>query len=252
MKKCNKCLEIKDDSEFYVNSRNKNRTDNICKQCIAAKNKKYRDLNKETIKKLKKEWYEENKEKVSLYQQNYYKENTEYIRDRINAYCENNKEKVAEGHRQWRINNKVKVNEYHKQYMADKLNNDIQFKIKQSLRHRVYSALNNQNIKKELRTFELVNCTYKQFNKYLESLFLNSMSWDNYGQWHIDHIIPCDSFDLTNEQEQKKCFHYTNLMPLWVKDNLEKSNYEFKTKIEAIDWLEQRGYKLPLKFTYLD
>ena len=48
------------------------------------------------------------------------------------------------------------------------------------------------------------------------------MSWDNQGEWHIDHIIPCASFDLTNEEEQEKCFHYTNLQPLWAIDNMVK------------------------------
>ena len=48
------------------------------------------------------------------------------------------------------------------------------------------------------------------------------MSWDNYGDWHVDHIRPCASFDLTNEDEQRICFHYKNLQPLWGPDNLEK------------------------------
>ena len=50
------------------------------------------------------------------------------------------------------------------------------------------------------------------------------MSWSNRGEWHIDHIIPCSSFNLLDEKEQEKCFHYTNLQPLWAAENLSKSN----------------------------
>lgn len=66
--------------------------------------------------------------------------------------------------------------------------------------------------------------------KHLESLFQNGMTWDNHGfdGWHIDHIVPCAAFDLTDPEEQKKCFHYTNLQPLWAKDNLSKGDrYEY-------------------------
>ena len=62
----------------------------------------------------------------------------------------------------------------------------------------------------------------------MESQFTLGMNWDNYGRgkgkWNIDHIIPCDSFNLLDEEEQKKCFHYTNLQPLWFEDNLYKAN----------------------------
>jgi hypothetical protein len=62
--------------------------------------------------------------------------------------------------------------------------------------------------------------------KHLESLFKKGMSWENHGNegWHIDHIIPCAAFDLTDPKQQKKCFHYTNLQPLWAKDNLSKGD----------------------------
>jgi len=62
-----------------------------------------------------------------------------------------------------------------------------------------------------------------QFVKnYLTLKFTDGMSWENHGKWHIDHIKPCCSFDLTKPEEQQKCFHYTNLQPLWAKDNLRK------------------------------
>jgi hypothetical protein len=58
----------------------------------------------------------------------------------------------------------------------------------------------------------------------LEKQFTKGMNWKNYGKWHIDHIKPCASFDLSLEHEQKLCFHFTNLQPLWAKDNIRKSD----------------------------
>ena len=73
---------------------------------------------------------------------------------------------------------------------------------------------------------ELVGCSIPDLIKHLESKFQEGMNWSNYGfyGWHIDHIRPCSSFNLLNEEEQKQCFHYTNLQPLWAKDNLQKHN----------------------------
>jgi len=71
---------------------------------------------------------------------------------------------------------------------------------------------------------ELLGCNIEFVKKYLESKFDKEMSWDNYGKWHIDHIKPVASFDLTKLDEQKKCFHYTNIQPLWAKENREKSD----------------------------
>ena len=72
------------------------------------------------------------------------------------------------------------------------------------------------------KTLELLGASVTFVKKYLESLFQPGMSWDNYGEWHVDHIIPCASFDLNDPEQQKKCFHYTNLQPLWAADNIAK------------------------------
>ena len=69
-----------------------------------------------------------------------------------------------------------------------------------------------------------MGCTLDQFKRHIENLWLDGMSWENYGKkgWHIDHILPCASFDLADPEQQRKCFHYTNLQPLWATDNWSK------------------------------
>lgn len=77
---------------------------------------------------------------------------------------------------------------------------------------------------KSASTLVLLGCTAMELKVRLESLWQPGMSWENYGKkgWHIDHIRPCCSFDLTDPEQQKTCFHYTNLRPLWWHENLSK------------------------------
>lgn len=109
-----------------------------------------------------------------------------------------------------------------KRYNKRRRDNDIEFKLLTNLRCRLYMALKGKL--KSKNTIELIGCQINYLMSYIESQFDDEMSWGNYGAWHIDHIIPCASFDLSNEEEQRKCFNYTNLQPLWATDNLRKSN----------------------------
>lgn len=95
-------------------------------------------------------------------------------------------------------------------------------RIAHNLRGRIRQVL--KGIAKVDSTEQLTGCTFLQLKNYIESKFLPNMTWDNYGQWHIDHIKPCASFDLTQESQQKECFHYSNLQPLWAEDNISKSD----------------------------
>jgi hypothetical protein len=96
--------------------------------------------------------------------------------------------------------------------------------LKSLFRSRIKEALKNNS--KSAKTLDLLGCPIETAKKYIESKFQVGMGWDNHGfyGWHIDHIKPCSSFDLSNPDEQKKCFNYTNLQPLWAKDNLSKGS----------------------------
>ena len=97
-------------------------------------------------------------------------------------------------------------------------------KIAINLRARVAQALKWSGVKKSAKTFELIGCSVAELKAHLESQFLPGMTWDNWTTdgWHVDHIRPCASFDLSDLEQQKACFHYSNLQPLWAIDNLRK------------------------------
>ena len=170
---------------------------------------------KELLKQLKK-YREENKEKISYLKKKWSIKYRDYLREYKRKYYLKNKDKIIK-----------KANDYQK----NKRKNDVNFKILGQLRHRIWHVLKGHS--KSKKTLDLLGCNIEQLRKHLASKFTKRMSWDNYGtgyngkgmeQWHIDHIIPCASFDLSKPSEQKKCFHYTNLQPLWAKDNLRKKD----------------------------
>ena len=144
-------------------------------------------------------------------------------KDRI--YYIENKERIKNRAREYFKNNKDKIN----MYQHNRRKNDIRYKILCSLRSR--ARLLFQGKRKLVTTMKLLGCSLEFFRDYLELKFTEGMNWDNYGrgwngkgmkEWHIDHIKPCSSFDLSKKSEQLKCFHYTNLQPLWARENLEK------------------------------
>jgi len=140
-----------------------------------------------------------------------------------------NKEKRREYHKKYRKKKledptyQAQQRQYRSEYSKNKYQTDVQYKLANRYRKRFKKAL-KQNYKKG-KTLDYLGCSLKEYKEYMESKFQEGMSWDNHGftGWHIDHIIPCCQFDLTNEEEIKKCFHYTNLQPLWAEDNLRKN-----------------------------
>lgn len=101
---------------------------------------------------------------------------------------------------------------------------DPSFKMLKNYRKRVWDAM--KGIVKSARSQELLGASADFVRGYIESQFTDGMTWDNYGYngWHVDHIKPCSSFDLNDPVQQRECFHYTNLQPLWAADNFKKSD----------------------------
>ncbi len=124
----------------------------------------------------------------------------------------------------WRKENREILNKKQCIYEKDRCKTDPEFKLLKTLRSRLNSALKSKNAIKSTKTLDLIGCSTSFLMGYLDAKFTEGMTWENHGEWHIDHIKPCAKFNLLIEDEQRKCFHYSNLQPLWAKDNLSKAD----------------------------
>jgi len=216
------------------------------KEAIAANNKEYRQDNKEHIEQYRKD----NKEAKSIYMKQYYQDNKQTRAEARKQYRQDNKEETSKYHKQYNQDNKETIAEKKKQYWQDnkeiileyrkqyrqdnnkiivereknRRQTDINFRLLGNCRSRLNHAIKGNS--KSLSIKELLGCTIEHLKQHLEKQFTGGMTWDNQGfcGWHIDHIIPCSSFNMESKEEQRQCFHYTNLQPLWAEDNLRKSN----------------------------
>jgi len=255
IKECSKCkIEYPLTIDYFSKSMLK-KNSSQCKCCVKAYRKKHYDTNKAKLSKIAQKNYLTHKQERITYRHKYIQENGDKVKKCNKLWRDKNKDRKAEMDREyrrknrekilacqktWRIRNaktiKIKKHEYYEQNkikIATKhkknLKSNINARISANLRSRLWSALKAQSCNKSGHTYELIGCSIEFLKQYLENLFLPSMSWSNYGfgsdKWHIDHIIPCANFNLTKPNEQKKCFHYSNLQPLWQPDNFSKNSY---------------------------
>ena len=157
------------------------------------------------------------------YDKKYYQKNKKKIDERTKKWIKNNREQYNECMKKSYYKYRKKRIKIKMEYNLKKYKTDINYNLKGRLRTRLSTALRG-NIKSK-RTIELLGVPHMDFFKtWIECKFKEGMTWENRSLWHIDHIIPCSSFDLTKPEEQAKCFHYTNLQPLWASENLSKGN----------------------------
>ena len=191
-------------SESYKN--HKKEYDKEYRKKNKLKYQDYRIKNKEKINNQRKEYLLKNpekREKLRERKRKHYWDNLEYYTEKSKKYKQQNKE----------IRNKK---------LSIRLKNDDEYRLRCNLKARIISALKGKG--KSARTMKLIGCNLSQLKEHLASKFKKGMTWKNhsYKGWHIDHIIPCASFDLTCPVQQLACFNYNNLQPLWASDNMRK------------------------------
>jgi len=139
-------------------------------------------------------------------------------------WSKENKEHRKEYYRQWNKDNREHVNEYKRNYERNRRANDPKYRLAARTRTAVYTCLKEANVAKYRSTFELLGYGIEELMEHLEKQFTEGMTWDNYGEWHVDHIVPMSSFEFESTECEgfKECWLLTNLQPLWGEDNLIK------------------------------
>ena len=208
-KVCRLCNKAKNNLDFYKDAREKDGLNSRCKGCFSEV---MRNSRRKHLKKRK------------IYEKAYKFPNEEKIKKSNKIWLIKNKERQCLLHKKWIADNKEYIKKYSKKYIQKRRKNNIHFKIKDVISKRIRRAITWGQ--KTVSSLDLLGCSLEKAKRHIESKFQSNMTWDNHGLygWHIDHIKPCASFDLSNLDEQKVCFHYTNLQPLWAKDNIVKSD----------------------------
>lgn len=155
---------------------------------------------------------------------------------------DNNKEYTTQKHKLWVIQNKEHLKEYHKKWRDKNINRhrenkrnyekarkhkDPIYKLIGNFRTAIYTVLKENNMTKYGHYFEILDYTPDDLVKHLSSKLKDGMTWENYGDWHVDHKLPITSFRFKDiyDSEFKKCWSLENLQPMWGKENISKSNH---------------------------
>jgi len=191
-KKCSKCGEIKSVSEFYKSKSTKDGLGYRCKKCSL-----------DGIKK----WQKDNPEREAIRNANWQK---------------NNPEKVRAKYRRWKARDPERAKKLYRKYKAKRMKK-ISNRISDSISLRILQFIKRGKGCKHWE--DLLNYTAEDLKQHLESQFKSKMTWNNYGEWHIDHIIPVSFFDFKSykDTEFKLCWCLGNLQPLWAKENSSKN-----------------------------
>ena len=158
-----------------------------------------------------KKWREKNKDYMSEKSKNWYEKNKEYRKEYYNK---------------WRAENPEKWRESKRNYERTRKANDPLYKLIANFRTAIYQVLKENNIEKNGKYFEILGYTPEDLINHIESKFSEGMSWENYGDFHIDHITPISSFNIQEigDNEFMRCWELENLQPMWADENIRKSN----------------------------
>lgn len=214
VKVCGRCKEKKPVLSFSKETVRKDKLCPICRKC----NKEYYYANRESILKRKNALYSSTRERVIKRAGDWQKSNPERRAAIRKTYNDKNRELLAEKCKIYRLNNKERRTKTVKDhYQKSKTKPD--YYLMQNIRQQTSRALGKKD---NMRSLDILGCTVIEFKDHIEKQFVNGMTWENRKEWHLDHIIPISSAKTTDER--LKIAHYTNIQPLWAKDNLSKGS----------------------------
>lgn len=211
MKTCTKCGEVKELGEFNRESKGRLGLRGTCVLCDRARQREARKKRVAAESELPSDHPKECKrcKKVLCIE--------EFHKGSFNC-----KSCDAIYAKESRLRNPGRRKLWDREYQRERRKNDLIYRLKGAARCRIADALRRKRFCKSKRTEALIGCTVHEMKGHLESLFVDGMSWENFGEWQIDHIIPLASAATLEEIEQ--LCHYTNLQPLWASENARKSN----------------------------
>jgi hypothetical protein len=219
LKECSKCKKEKLLTCFTKDKYKKSGYTPQCTECRYLK----KIENKEAVRESNRRQREKNIDKIKEYQKS--KECKEYRK----KYREKNREKIIENYdpekrKKYYLKDRDNYIRKSNNYRKERKKKDPSYKMACNLRTRLYKAL--KGAYKTGSAVSDLGCSIQQFKKYIESLWQTGMSWENYNRngWHLDHKMPISIFNLTNREELLMACHYTNLQPMWARDNFIKSN----------------------------
>lgn len=186
------------------------------------KQREYIAQNPEKVKAMRASYVKRNAEKIAIKRSEHYQKNKEHVRNVTRDYVRRNKAEVDRKRAIYLKKNRKKIAEQRRIWSKKEKSNNEQFDIATRLRKRIHTMLRRR--KASFRTMELLGCSLPNFMLHIQKQFKLGMNWNNRNLWHIDHILPCASFDMTNDAHVRQCFHYTNMQPLWATENLSKSD----------------------------
>lgn len=194
------------------------------KNIQAQKAKIYRESNKELIAERKKQYAKDNKDLLKASKRSYYEKNREHMLAQNKEYYIQNRDVKLEYARNYGKINRGARSEYDRLYILKRKNEDPIFRLKANLRGRLNRYCKYSKLNKRFKTMDSLGISPSEFKVYIEDMFVDGMSWDNYGsgnnKWSIDHIKPLCT--ATTEEEVFILNHHTNLRPMWWFDNLSK------------------------------
>lgn len=220
MKKCSKCGEAKPPSEFHKCAKSSDGLANKCKPCKAEYKRAEYIKSRETCLARTAKYRAANPERVSLAKKAARLKKIDHYKAKEKAAYWNNREAALAYFAQYRQSHKAEKASRDRSYVRQRMAADPLFRMTYTVRNRIFYAVRDRGFKKGAKTAEMLGCDWIVLREHLEAKFCDGMTWDNYGDWHIDHIVPLAS--ATSEEELIRLCHYKNLQPLWAADNIRK------------------------------